>query len=135
MALIHLAHALEVGFLLVLVAARLPETSIDISIKCLLQLCTHCGLLVYISFIIFWVTDVFDSVRLNRGGTALIEACGTYGCRVGFNGERIHFGAGGCRCVGGGKNRGIIDYSPEMACQNTLIFVQETDYSRVQFLI
>ena len=50
---------------------------------------------------------------------------GVCGCRVGFNGERIHFGAGGCRCVGGNNNRGLVDLSVGNALENTFIFVRE----------
>ena len=50
---------------------------------------------------------------------------GVCGCRVGFNGERIHFGAGGCRCVGGNKNRGLVDLSVGNALENTLTFAYE----------
>ena len=51
---------------------------------------------------------------------------GVSGCRVGFNGERIHFGASGCWCVGGSKNRGMIDHSAEIAFIDTTMVARET---------
>ena len=50
---------------------------------------------------------------------------GVCGCRVGFNGERIHFGSGGCRCVGGNKNRGLVDWSSGNAFDSALTFARE----------
>ena len=43
---------------------------------------------------------------------------------MGFNGERIHFGASGCRCVGGNKNREKIDYPAEMAVHDAIAFAR-----------
>ena len=90
----------------------------------LLQIGVSFGLWSFISFGFFWVVDVLDSVRLNRGGKVHLES-GVCGCRVGFNGERIHFGSSGCRSVGGNKNRGIIDYSFDHALSMTIEFAQE----------
>ena len=89
-----------------------------------MQIGVSFGLWSFISFGFFWVVDVLDSVRLNRGGKVHLES-GVCGCRVGFNGERIHFGSSGCRSVGGNKNRGIIDYSFDHALSMTIEFAQE----------
>ena len=87
------------------------------------QIGTQLALWRYVSFLFFWLVDVLESVRLNRGGKVQLEA-GVCGCRVGFNGERIHFGSSGCRSVGGDKNCGMVDCSGEMAFINANIFAQ-----------
>ena len=110
--------------LILVVFARVQNMEASACSVILAQIGTHCALWWYVSFLLFWLVDVLDSVRLNRGGKVRLEA-GVCGCRVGFNGERIHFGSSGCRCVGGNENRGIIDCSEEMAAYNACVFAEE----------
>ena len=116
-------HEIAILLLFTLVA-RVQSMEASICTVVLTQIGTHVALWWYVSFLLFWLVDVLDSVRLNRGGEVRLEA-GECGCRVGFNGERIHFGASGCRRVGGNKNRGIIDCSAEIAAYNALAFAEE----------
>ena len=107
---------------LIILAANAHSSELSVRSAVALQIGTHVYLWLLISFGVFWLADVLDSIHVNKGGKAQLEA-GVYGCRVGFNGERIHFGSSGCRCVGGNKNRGLIDYSVENVADNTLTFV------------
>ena len=115
---------LEYAALLIILAARIPFFDLLFPIAVMLQICAHFGLWMFISLGIFWLHDVLGSIRLNRNGKVQLEA-GVCGCRVGLSGERIQFGAAGCRCVGGNKNRGLIDYSAENAFNSALSFARE----------
>ena len=114
-------HLICAAFLIIL-AAGSPFS--DLCSTLLLQIGAHFGLWLFVSFGIFWLVDVLASVRLNRGGKMQLES-GVCGCRVGFNGERIHFGASGCRSVGGNKNCGIINFSAAGAISEAIEFAQE----------
>ena len=124
-------HEIAILLLFTLVA-RVQNMEASICTVVLTQINTHVALLWYVSFLLFWLVDALDSVRLNRGGKMRLDSleAGVCGCRVGFNGERIHFGASGCRCVGGSENRGIIDYSAEMAAYNILYYPIMQVYSQ-----
>ena len=115
---------IEFAIIPIILAASIPHSELSFCSAVALQIGTQLALWMCLSFLVFWSHDMFDSLRLNRGGKVQLEA-GVCGCRVGFNGERIHFGAGGCRCVGGNNNRGLVDLSVGNALENTLTFAYE----------
>ena len=115
---------IEFAIIPIILAACIPNSELSLCSAVAMQIGTQLALWMCLSFVLFWSHDAFDSLRLNRGGKVHLEA-GVCGCRVGFNGERIHFGAGGCRCVGGNKNRGLVDLSVGNALENTLTFAYE----------
>ena len=123
---------IEFAIIPIILAACIPNSELSLCSAVAMQIGTQLALWMCLSFVLFWSHDAFDSLRLNRGGKVHLEA-GVCGCRVGFNGERIHFGAGGCRCVGGNKNRGLVDLSVGNALENTLTFAYEVINSSPEF--
>ena len=84
-------------------AARIPYIEMSLCSLAILQIGTHVALWWCVSFLLFWLVDVLDSVRLDRGGKVQLKAV-VCGYRVGFSGETIHFGTSGCRCIGRSKD-------------------------------
>ena len=89
--------------LILVVFARVQNMEASACSVILVQIGTHCALWWYVSFLLFWLVDVLDSVRLDRGGKVQLKAV-VCGYRVGFSGETIHFGTSGCRCIGRSKD-------------------------------